>query len=85
MLDEGQFDELVLHEGGPHQLHMGEKINCSGQLPTSTEAVRFVRLAPTPPDTSMVSVLVSEGTHSRASSEQQPPHRLKDTQDGMKR
>lgn len=37
------------------------------------------------PDTSMVSVLVSEGTHSRASSVQQPPHRLKDTQDGTKR
>lgn len=36
-------------------------------------------------DTSMVSVLVSRGTHSRASSVQQPPHRLKDTQDGTKR
>lgn len=35
--------------------------------------------------TSMVSVCVSEGTHSRASSAQQPPHRLTDTQDGTKR
>lgn len=34
---------------------------------------------------SMVSVCVSEGTHSKASSAQQPPHRLKDTQDGTKR
>lgn len=36
-------------------------------------------------DTSIVSVLVSKGTHSRASSAQQPPHRLKETQDGTKR
>lgn len=35
--------------------------------------------------TSMVSVCVSEGTHSMASSVQQPPHRLTDTQDGIKR
>lgn len=34
---------------------------------------------------SMVSVCVSVGTHSRASSAQQPPHRLTDTQDGIKR
>lgn len=36
-------------------------------------------------DTSMVSVCVSVGTHSRASSEQQPPHLLTDTQEGIKR
>lgn len=35
--------------------------------------------------TSMVSVCVSKGTHSMASSAQQPPHLLTDTQDGTKR
>lgn len=35
--------------------------------------------------TSMVRVCVSEGTHSKASSAQQPPHRFTDTQDGTKR
>lgn len=34
---------------------------------------------------SMVRVCVSTGTHSKASSEQQPPHRLTETQDGTKR
>lgn len=34
---------------------------------------------------SMVTACVSVGTHSKASSAQQPPHRLTDTQDGMKR
>lgn len=34
---------------------------------------------------SMVSVCVSKGTHSKASSAQQPPHRLTETQDGTKR
>lgn len=34
---------------------------------------------------SIVSVCVSDGTHSKASSAQQPPHRLSETQDGTKR
>lgn len=84
VLDKGQLNELMLHEGGPHQLHTDQRI-----LSLSTHILSRFHLSGfgvcVCMDTSMVSVCVSEGTHSRASSAQQPPHRLTDTQDGTKR
>lgn len=91
VLDEGQLNELMFHEGGSHQLHTHQGknrvilqtfsaliISCS-----TLKQVGFCVLVCA--YTSMVIVCVSKGTHSMASSAQQPPHRFTDTQDGTKR
>lgn len=80
VLDKGQLDELMFHEGRPHQLWTGKKTSDNNHY-----TVKSARPVGAGMCTSMVSVCVSDGTHSMASSEQQPPQRLTDTQDGMKR
>lgn len=81
VLDEGQLSELVLHKGRPHQLHTGQKKVSAYSSSEQTSCICVCVCV----CTSMVTVCVSVGTHSKASSAQQPPHRLTDTQDGMKR
>lgn len=100
VLHEGQFDEFMFHEGSPHQLHEDQEPLCLIKFKllsiisalssvsyclfyVSLRAVRdYVAVCVC---TSMVSVCVSEGTHSKASSAQQPPHRRTDTQAGTNR
>lgn len=43
VLNEGQLDELVLHEGGLHQLRLEQKMNRSGQRVCIKE-IKFVSL-----------------------------------------
>lgn len=93
VLDEGQLNELMFHEGGSHQLHTHQKhIKNHVKLQTSSHFSTLIiyrsalkQVGIQCAYTSMVSVCVSKGTHSMASSAQQPPHRLTDTQDGTKR
>ena len=68
MLNKGQLDEFMVDKGGLHEL---QRSNTQSWL--NVQSLQVCVCVCVYVFTSIVTVCVSEGTHSRASSEQQPP------------